>query len=147
MGTHLPHDQVADTSLESLAQGFSHAARPTAGNGNLVPQRARGKAGEGVRQPEQKDALPRAVNRDGAGGSSQRVIGLKHLVPLMLLVAEHRSCTFLTLSIVAGAAVLPPAAGQEQQHQRATDSIQATQPGSRGWQLAKPQLGIPFRVP
>ena len=46
MGTHLPHDQVADTSLESLAQGFSHAARPTAGNGNSVPQRAEERQGK-----------------------------------------------------------------------------------------------------
>lgn len=41
--TNPPHSQAADTSLESWAQGFSCAARPSAGNGNWVPQKAEGR--------------------------------------------------------------------------------------------------------
>lgn len=42
-GTNPPHSQAADTSLECWAQGFSHAAQLSAGNGNWVPQKAEGR--------------------------------------------------------------------------------------------------------
>ena len=87
-GTRLVHSQVADTSLGSWARGFGTTHRRQR---ELGPTKGSGKARAGVRRPEQRDAAPREVNRDGREGQVSLLWG-----------GEGPSHTFPTPSIAVG---------------------------------------------